>query len=382
MEPLTRDTLRTLIQPHEAPCVSLYQPTHRHHPDNQQDPIRFRNLVREVEASLSQKFVGRELRPLLAPFRALADDTEFWNHTLDGLAVLATAKTFRVFRLQRPVRELAVVAESFHVRPLVRVVQSADRYQVLCLTRRTARMFEGNRFALDELDPGDFPTTITAALGEERTDPRDMVDSYVTGKGAASPMHHGLASQADKVDKDTEKYFRAVDRAATTQFSQPSGLPLLLAALPEHQPVFRAVSQNPALVAGAVDGNPDALALDELRTLAWQAVEPRYLARLAALSEEFANAAAHQKGTSDLSDAARAAVNGQVATLLVEAERVIPGRFDARTGAISRSALDHPEVDDLLDDLAEAVLRSGGEVVVVPADRMPTAAGLAATYRY
>ena len=30
------------------PCISLYQPTHRRHPDNQQDPIRFRNLVTEV----------------------------------------------------------------------------------------------------------------------------------------------------------------------------------------------------------------------------------------------------------------------------------------------------------------------------------------------
>ena len=35
----------------------------------------------------------------------------------------------------------------------------------------------------------------------------------------------------------------------------------------------------------------------------------------------------------------------------------------------------------MLDDLGERVLRSGGEVVIVPADRMPTRSGLAATYR-
>jgi hypothetical protein len=36
----------------------------------------------------------------------------------------------------------------------------------------------------------------------------------------------------------------------------------------------------------------------------------------------------------------------------------------------------------VIDDLAEAVLRTGGEVVVVPAARMPTDTGLAATFRH
>ena len=35
-----------------------------------------------------------------------------------------------------------------------------------------------------------------------------------------------------------------------------------------------------------------------------------------------------------------------------------------------------------LDDLAEAVPRTGGEVVVVPAGRMPADTGLAATFRH
>jgi hypothetical protein len=64
----------------EPPCLSLYQPTHRHHPDNQQDPIRFRNLVKTLEQSLRQEYSNRELRPLLPPFNDLASDRDFWNH--------------------------------------------------------------------------------------------------------------------------------------------------------------------------------------------------------------------------------------------------------------------------------------------------------------
>jgi hypothetical protein len=36
----------------------------------------------------------------------------------------------------------------------------------------------------------------------------------------------------------------------------------------------------------------------------------------------------------------------------------------------------------MFDDLAELVLAKGGEIVVVPAERMPTDSGLAAIYRF
>ncbi len=55
---LTSEALAALtaVQP---PCLSLYQATHRHRPDNQQDPIRFRNLVKELETIAPTKVFGR-----------------------------------------------------------------------------------------------------------------------------------------------------------------------------------------------------------------------------------------------------------------------------------------------------------------------------------
>ena len=173
VELLSRTAVRLLTGTHEPPCISLYQPTHRHHPHNQQDPIRFRNLLRTVEESLRQRYTGTH--DLVAPLQALVSDAAFWNHTRDGLAVLANPRFFRVFQVQRPVKELAVVADSFHVKPLLRLVQSGDRYHVLCVTRRSARVFEGNRDALDELDPGTVPANIEAALGDQRSEPHQTV---------------------------------------------------------------------------------------------------------------------------------------------------------------------------------------------------------------
>lgn len=61
---------------------------------------------------------------------------------------------------------------------------------------------------------------------------------------------------------------------------------------------------------------------------------------------------------------------------------MIPGSLDATSGRITDGDLNHPEVDDVLDDLGERVLRTGGEVVIVPAERMPTQSGAAAIYRF
>ena len=72
-------------------------------------------------------------------------------------------------------------------------------------------------------------------------------------------MRHGHGSKKDEVDVDADRFFRAVDRAVLEHHSRPSGLPLILAALPEHHNLFRQVSQNSFLLVDGIDIHPDAL---------------------------------------------------------------------------------------------------------------------------
>ena len=383
MNLLTNNFRALLLGSHELPCLSLYQPTHRHHPGNHQDPIRFRNLVKELDQSLQKKYSTEEIRPLLEPFEALSRDHDFWNHTTDGLAVFGAPGLFQVFGLQRPTLELAVVADSFHTKPLLTFLQSADRFQVLALNLHGIKLFEGNRDVLDEIDlaPG-VPRTLTEALGEELTEPHQTVASYGGTGGASVAMRHGHGDKKDEMDNDAERFFRMVDRAILESHSQPSGLPLILAALPEHQGHFRKHCQNPFLLEEGIIIHPDALLMAEFRESAWNIFQPRYQARLAALADEFAVAKSKGLGQEDVKQVAEAAAAGRVATLLIEGDRQIPGRIDGATGEVEFKDVNHPEADDLLDDLGELVLKTGGRVVVVPADRMPTTTGAAATFRF
>ncbi|WP_337177787.1 hypothetical protein [Paludisphaera sp.] len=386
MSHVTIDDLAGLLKPAASPAISLYQPTHRANPDRLQDPIRFKNLLAAAERSLAEKYPGREIDSLLKPMRDLQDDYQFWSHQEDGLAMFRTPDTFVYYQVQRPVAELVVVADSFHVKPILRMVQSADRFQVLWLDRENFRLFEGNRDVLDEVDLGDLPSTIVEALGEDLTEQHEMAWTPGPARGPQGDpaFHPGIGGRKDERRTDKERFFRFVDRAVEDRFSKPSGQPLILAALPEYQTEFRKLSRNSAILAEGIAVDPGALTVDGLRDRAWKVVEPRYLARLAGLKETFGAADAAGKAVSRVHDAAREAAAGRIGMLMIEADRIVPGRLDLEGGGkVQRTqSLDDPGVDDLLDDVAEAVLRSGGEVVVVPADRMPTDTGLAGVLRY
>jgi hypothetical protein len=380
VQQLSNDVIKELLAAHQPPCISLYQPTHRRRPDTAQDPIRFRNLLAEIEKSLRQKYPQREVRPLLSRFRTYERETAFWDRQLDGLAMFASPDSFRLVQLQRPVPEVAVVADSFHLKPLLRIAQSADRYQVLCLSREHVALHEGNRYALDPVELEDVPGSLTEALGDERTEPHLTVSSY--GGAGGVGMRHGHGSKADEDDIDLERYFRAVDRALLNQLSAAPGLPLVLAALTHHQPVFRRISRNPNLLDVGIELHPDALDTERLRAEAWKIFEPVYRSRLTAAADRFRLARSRGAGADDLPQVAQAAVQGRIDLLLIDAERHIPGKLDDAAGLAEPGPGADPLLDDVLDDIAERVLAASGTVYVVPPDQMPSDTGVAATFRF
>ena len=380
----TMKILRDLLTHGHPPCISLYQPTRRSFPAKQQDQIRYRNLLREMQASLKEKYAARDVQSIVDRFDELARDAAFWLRRTEGLGILASQDRFEVFDLQRSVPELVVVADSFHVKPLLRIVQSADRYHVLAINRKEVALYEGNRDALDQVEMTDVPCTVTAALGEELTEPSQGFHTVGPkhAAGGSTGIHHGRGQKKDDVDLDMERFFRIVDRGILAHYSRPKGLPLILAGLPPNVACFRAVTHNPNILDAAIEVDSASVSLERLRALAWESVEPIYLQRLTDLTDTYELKRSRGLAAEDLAAVAEAAVIGRVGTLLIDAERLVPGRIDAATGRIERRALDDPETDDLLDDLAETVVRMRGEAIVVPTQRMPSTTGVAAIYRF
>lgn len=381
MDSLSRDFRALLADIHEPPCISIYLPTHRLGPDKQQDPIRFRNLIKGAETLLREKYPDADSAALLAPFRELAEDKMFWSNTLDGLVALGTKEAFNIYRLQETVDEEVAVSDRYLIKPLLRNLQSNRRFQVLAIDRRSAKLYEGDRDALDEVELGaGAPSTIEAALGGEASEPYKEGGSY--SLGSSGSMHYGQGARNDELDLDTERYFRAVDRWVSEHHSRPSRLPLVLAALTEHHSLFHDISKNPLLVDQGVEADPFGMPKDELRRLAWTALEPRRDRIVEEAVERYGAAWAIGLASGDLGELARAASEGRVDTLLLEAGRRVPGMFDDTKRRIDYADDDSPGAEDLLDELAEMVLRKGGDVLVAPPERMPTTVGAAGIYRF
>jgi hypothetical protein len=196
-------------------------------------------------------------------------------------------------------------------------------------------------------------------------------------------MHHGHGGKKDETEKDAERFFRVIANAIYENYSRPTGWPLLLAALPEHHNLFQKVSKNPLLLPEGITINPDAVAIDKLKDLAWELMEPEYHLQLDSLVDRFKQAKANGKGSDDMKEVAVAAIEGRVDTLIIEADRMIAVRItNLVTGNTQNKDLQNPKVDDLLDDMGELVTKMGGQVMVVPSDKMPSDTGLAAIFRY
>ncbi|MCF6460688.1 hypothetical protein C3E88_06460 [Clostridium sp. Cult3] len=380
MYEIVNDFPNEILNAQEAPFISLYQPTHRHRPENKQDLIRYKNLVQEIEKSLEQKYPKKEIGSIMEPFYALAEDRIFWNHTFDGLAVLSAEGKCVVYNLQRPVKELAVVADSFHIKPLIRIFQSADRYHLLGLNRNEFTLYEGNRYGFEEVQFNpETPRTAKEVLGDEYTKPSVTTGTYgSTGSG----IFHGHGGRKEEIDKDTEKFFRFVDRLILEEYSRPTGLPLILVSLTEHHGLFQSISHNPFLMEEGIRTAYDSLTIDELKETVWEKIEPLYLGKTRKLVEKYEIARAKFLGSDDLAQVARAAFENNIDTILIEADRIVPGKVDLLTGELERGDLGDPSFDDVLDDLAEMVFKNKGEVVVLPKERMPSDTGVAAVFRY
>lgn len=213
-------------------------------------------------------------------------------------------------------------------------MQSADHYHILALNRHEFKLFEGNRDSLDETRAIDaLAQAIDNELGRERRG-RDRAERRYGRMGGTSQSQHGIDIKQDAERNDTRLFFRAVDQAVLQNYSQPLGQRLLLAALPAHHDKFRTLSRNPYLMTEAIDVYPDDLTLYELRDQSWKLVQPYYLERLRGFVEAFGIGTSNGQGTDALDEIATAAMSGRVATLLIEADRLIPGYIDATSGEI------------------------------------------------
>ena len=88
------------------------------------------------------------------------------------------------------------------------------------------------------------------------------------------------------------------------------------------------------------------------------------------------------RGATDLTDVARAATFGAVDTLMTDIDDVVPGFVDADSGAVTLDGDDDAANYGVVDEIARRVLESGGRVLALRRDDIPSEGAVAAILRY
>lgn len=374
---LTQDQLKPFLQVQTGPCVSIYIPTHRRHPGTLQDPIRFKNCLREAERLLADH-PPAEIHSLLDPVAALPN-VEFWRRQADGLAILRSPDVLAEFRVPLSVPELVVVADSFHVRPLIRSLSSGVRYILLALSQKGIRVLEGTADSLTHVEIPGLPGSLAEFTPRRRG--RSALSAHVVGRGGANDRVVAAGGTEVSVKADLVPYFRAVDRAVVRALRHERA-PVILAGVEYYLPIYRDVARLKRLARTSVQGSPDAMTPEELHARAWPIAATILRENEERALEKYRRAAAGGRSREQLEDIVREARRGRVRRLFVALGVRIWGTVDRTTGRIHRTEVQQgSHDDDVLDDVAEVVFLHGGDVITVPRERMPDRLEVAAELR-
>jgi hypothetical protein len=387
MDILKQTHIKDLMETSGEWCVSIYMPTHRYGREQQQDPIRLKNLITEAEEKLLESGLRRlEVQELMRPAESLLDDDEFWQHQSDGLAVFLSPDFSQTFRLPSKFGELLVVANNFHTKPLLPVLSKDGKFYILALSMNEVRFFMGTRYTIDEVELRDIPTNMQEALWMD--DPEKHTDFHTgtgstTGEGDRRAIFHGHGAIEAEERTNILRFFQQIDQGLNDLLEEQN-IPMLLAGVDYLLPIYRDANSYEGLLEKGLEGNPEELDEKELHKLAWEMVQPIFEEDQKQAFEQFKQLEGQGDGlaSDDLKTVVKAANFGRVDTLIVPIGVQKWGRFDPQRNKVDLDEKPEPDNEDLLDFATMHTLFNSGKVYAVQPEKMPGDGELAAILRY
>ncbi len=382
MDSITMAELKTFLPGYPGSYVSLFMPTHRAGRETEQDPIRFKNLLQEVDERLLAKGLrSPEVREILKPAQRLLQDQGFWRNQSNGLAVFFTPEEFHSYRLPLPFEELVVVADRFYLKPLLPFFTGDGHFYILALSQNQVRLLEGTRHTVDEIDLESMPTSMAEALQYERFEKQLQFHTGTpSGAGSRSAMFHGHSISDEDKDRIL-RWFHRIDDELSGLFTLGRS-PVVLAGVEYLFPLYKEANSYPHLVGDGIPGNPEELRPEELHALAWPIVQPLFMQAQEKAAAQYSQLAGTGQTTADVSEAVLAAHHGRVDVLFVALGVQVWGNLDPGTNTVLVHEDLEPGDEDLLDLAAIRSILNGGTVYAVEPEKVPDHAPLAAVFRY
>jgi hypothetical protein len=158
--------------------------------------------------------------------------------------------------------------------------------------------------------------------------------------------------------------------------------PLVLAGVEYLLPIYKEANTYQHLVDEGITGNQENSKPEELKSQAWEIVEPLFLQEQQEAIDHYKELTATGLTSTDIKEAVPAAYYGRVDQLFVAVGVQKWGSFDPDNNTIDVHSEAELGDEDLLDSAAIQTILNGGTVYAVEPEKVPDEAPLAAVFRY
>ncbi|MCB9193743.1 MAG: hypothetical protein H6597_04350 [Flavobacteriales bacterium] len=353
---LQHDPVLTALLAHRSgPCVTILMHTHRTAPDNAQDRIRLKDLVKKAEKDLLEQMDKRGAAPILENLEALVTNIDHQQNA-DGLALFAAVDLAETVRLPFPVDDRVVVEGTFATREVVRARLGSVSYHVLALGREKAHLYQATDDHLIGEVRGAFP----------------LKNRHWTTDASRTSTARGQDNQLRHYHVDLVKALNdMVDGTAR----------VVVASTQEHYAAFMDAAKYDPILIGHLGGSHDHLSPAEVVKQAWPIAYEDQKARHAAELEQVQRAASDHLTTA-VADIWRRVREGRGAALYVERDLRIPVRLEGDAVVQVDDPSMSGAIDDIVDDIIEEQLRHGGDVRILPNGMLGAWSGIVLLLRY
>ncbi|WP_013325235.1 hypothetical protein [Gloeothece verrucosa] len=388
MSLLSIDELKTLVEQPQGLCVSIYMPTCKAGPEIRQNPIRFKNLIRQAENYLEEQYqLGSTNAENLLQAAIDLDKEEFWQQQDQGLAIFIAENVLHYYRLPLQFEELVVVADQFHLKPLMPLLTGDGEFYILALSQKEVRLFAGTRHSVKEIEMEDVPQNMDEALQYD-TPENTLQNRISTSKGGtnnpfqqAGEFHGQGSPDTDDNRRNILQFFLQLD-SGVQKYLTNKRAPLVLMGVDYLLPIYKEANTYKHLLEDAITGSPKTLDSEELHTLAWPIVEPYFTQDQQTAINQYQELIGLGQASNDLTEVVSAAYYGRVAQLFVAVGQQQWGNFDPQANQLQIHVEPEPGDEDLLNSAAVQTLLNGGTVYAVEPEQVPDGASLAAVFRY
>lgn len=382
MKTFSKDELKSLMAKQEGFCISIFMPTYRAGAPAQQNQIRLRNMLRVAEEKLlAGGCRPQEVKILLEPLQGLIGNVIFWRHQSDGLAIFLSSGTFSYYCLPVNFDELIVVADRFHIKPLLQVLSGDNRFYVLTLSQNEIHLFEGTKQDFREIEIDTVPRSLAEALQYDELEKQVRFHRGAQRGGERSSMISGHGADLDDNKENISKYFRQIDKGLH-DFMRDEKIPLVLAGVDYLFPIYKEVNTYNHLMNEGITGNPKGMSMEHLHKQAWSVVDPYFQKDENDAIAQYRQSSGTGLTSKDIREIIPAAYHGRVGLLFILKGYQQWGLFDPGSNKVLLHEKLEAGSEGLHDFAAIQTFLNGGPVFILSPEKMPDESPLAAVFRY